>query len=112
MAWVKHGNRKYFYRSVWSDGQRKYLYLGSGPAAEQAAEEIERRKNERTACAEELARVNEINTAAIDPLEKLCRFSDLLMRSTLIREGYHQHARGQWRKKRHDPENQGSQGSQ
>jgi hypothetical protein len=36
-------------------------------------------------------------------LVELCGQSDMLVRATLVVAGYHQHARGEWRRKRVKP---------
>ena len=49
MPWVRRGDRRYFYASRWVGGKPTTVYVGSGPTAEEAAAEVERRR--WTSCA-------------------------------------------------------------
>jgi len=40
--------------------------------------------------------------AAVEPLRSLSNSADLLSRAALVLAGYHQHDRGEWRRRRHD----------
>src|SRR5262245_3193879 len=100
MAWVTRGNRRYYYRSrrVGTLVQREYL--GSGKAAQEAAEGIERRRSERAADAGAVREAEQRHEKATALLDLLCRITDLAVRATLTRHGYHQHDRGPWRRSR------------
>jgi hypothetical protein len=100
MPWLHQGTRKYFYRARRINGRILRQYLGSGPLAEQAAAEIEQCRAQRRADAQ-LAREETLrHEEASAPLAELCRLTDLLMRAALISQGYHQHCRGAWRRRR------------
>jgi hypothetical protein len=74
------------------------VYVGSGPVAERAALEDQRRRRERQAAAEELeaelARYREIDAL----VERLCRATDLLLAAELMAAGFRKHG-GQWRRR-------------
>jgi hypothetical protein len=110
MGWVQQGRQRYFYKSLRFGRRTTRLYLGNGEAAEEAAAEIERRRVERQARADALRQDEERHAAAAAPLEELCELSDLLMRATLVGEGFHQHDRGEWRRRRHVHHDQPAEG--
>jgi hypothetical protein len=100
MPWVWHDNRKYFYRSVRMGSRVVRRYLGSGAEAERAAAEIEQRRKMR-ATQVQLAYNEAIrHDEAIAPLAELCRLTDLLVGATFTDQGFHQHDRGAWRRRR------------
>jgi len=100
MGWVVHGKKRYFYRSRRIAGRAVNEYVGSGLVGEAAASAIAQRRAHRTAeaenCRVELARLD----AAAEPLMVLCSGADLLSRAALVLAGYHQHDRGEWRRRR------------
>src|SRR5262245_43776817 len=100
MAWVTRGNRRYYYQSIRVGRRITKVYLGSGPEADQAAAAVEQRRAEHAAQAETLHREQQAHADAAAPLTELCHLSDLLMRATLISQGYHQHSRGEWSRRR------------
>jgi hypothetical protein len=95
MAWRKHHNQLYFYRSQRVDGRRWVVYLGNGEAAHQAAAEIEARKQAR----DQQHALEERQDAATAPLLDLSQLADLLLETTLLNAGYHYYQR-HWRRKR------------
>src|SRR5262245_6173527 len=100
MAWVTRGDRAYYYRSrrVGTLVQREYL--GSGKAAQEAADGIEQRRAQRATDAEAVREAEQRHAEATAPLEWLLVIVDLAVRATLGRRGYHQHAHGAWRRRR------------
>jgi hypothetical protein len=78
------------------------VYVGAaGPATELAAAADAERRAAREACAEAL-RAEELRYATgTGPLDELTRLIDLLMKATLADLGFHQHGRGEWRRRRH-----------
>ena len=97
MPWTSCGTRRYFSESVRIDGRVVRRYLGAGPAAHEAAAAIERRRAERIADAHAAQQAKQRHAEGTAPLDDLCRATDLLVNSTLVRCGYHQHDRS-WRK--------------
>jgi hypothetical protein len=101
MAWESRRNgRQYYYRSRRIGGRVVKQYFGAGIAAYKAAAEDEaareRRIAEADARAAERMRMAEPELL-LDALEVATK---ALMRSTLTAAGYHQHHRGEWRKRR------------
>jgi hypothetical protein len=94
MGWEKRGRHRYYVRKRNVNGQSIRTYFGRGPVAEQAAvEDAERRR------ARERERAEWKQLEAMDTeLEELYRNIDLLSKGALIREGFHQHHRGNWRR--------------
>jgi hypothetical protein len=100
MGWAERKGQQYFYRSIRDEnGRVKKVYLGRGPDAEEAAAEIEQRRQARLAETNARRTAEERYAAAVGPLEELCQITDLLARATLAKAGYHQHARGAWRRR-------------
>jgi hypothetical protein len=99
MPWSYRGDRKYFTLASRVGGRVVHEYLGAGEAAVQAATEIDRRRAERTARAQEARGHRQDYQEASAPLNELARLTDLLAKGTLIALGYHQHDRT-WRKRR------------
>jgi hypothetical protein len=99
MPWEKRKGKKYYYRSVKLGGRVRREYWGCGPdaglVAALDAEERRRRAGLAAAFRDERVRTAEADAAA-------ALFAGLvrdLLRAELVAAGYHQHARGQWRKR-------------
>jgi hypothetical protein len=75
-------------------------YVGTGPLAELTAEldaeERRRWEEEQARRREERERLE----ALVAPVEELCEAAEIIARAALIASGYHQHNRGEWRKRR------------
>jgi hypothetical protein len=101
MPWSVRGDKRYFYRAYRAGGRTRHEYLGGGETAEAAARAIEQRRAIRAA--EAMAARAELadHAAAAACLDEVEQLTDLLMRATLVSEGYHRHERGEWRKKSH-----------
>src|SRR5207249_1405362 len=98
MAWQK---RIYCARSV-RRGDRVISHYVGGVTVGARAEAYDRctraaRVDLLTQCNAECARLELLE----QPLETFSTVLDVLVRATLVAHGYRQHARGQWRKKRH-----------
>jgi hypothetical protein len=91
---------RYYTRSKRVNGRVVRDYYGAGPAAELAAQmdAINRadREAERAAWRAERAEMEALD-AGVRELDEL---ADLLARAALLAEGYRQHKRGKWRRKR------------
>ena len=86
----------YYIRHTTSNGHTVREYLGRGPAAERTAAEdtIKRAVQERDRAEWQQLEALDSDVAA------LCSVVDVLSQGTLLTEGYHQHHRGEWRKRR------------
>lgn len=105
MGWEerRNGNR-YYYEKRWEGGRCRSVYIGRGEVAAAIAglNEIERRQRGHGR-ARELAGL-EAAAANVGPALALLAELDLLAtgatRGALHAAGYHQHDRGEWRRKR------------
>ena len=100
MAWARRGNRKYYYRSVREGGQVTKQYVGTGSFAELCAamdaEQQAEREAKWDAWRQERAEMDALDAQ----LEAWWHASTVLMKAALYVEGYYQHDRGEWRKRR------------
>ena len=90
----------YYTRSRKVNGEVVREYIGTGVLGQLAAMEDERhrvQKRQRVAFErEEQERIEEV----LAPVEELDEAAEVLARAALLAGGYHQHKRGEWRKKR------------
>jgi hypothetical protein len=90
----------YYTRSRKEDGKVIREYVGGGVLGELAArmdaEERRLREEEKVSRREERERLD----ALVAPVEELCEAAEVIARAALIASGYHQHNRGEWRKRR------------
>ena len=91
---------KYYYRSVRLNGKQKKLYVGHGLLGEVAAEADLRARESRQALRAALHRLREERRPLESDLNEFDRIVDRLARQALGIAGFHQHDKGQWRKKR------------
>src|SRR5262245_27649763 len=104
MAWeLRHGRKRYFYKTVRVGGAVKKIYLGVGPAAQEQArldgEKRRRRQVEQAALSGERARVAEADQLT----EELRGLASILVEADLLGAGLRRH-RGEWRRPRHERE--------
>jgi hypothetical protein len=100
MGWDKHGSRKYYTRTHRRNGKFVREHVGTGAFAEVIALGDALRRAKRKAIAAQQRQEQARWTAADEILRRFERLLDLITRAALSSAGYHQHARGQWRKKR------------
>src|SRR5262249_62030056 len=99
MSWQQRGQQRYYYKSLRVGGGRvRCLYFGSGPAAELAAVEDQLHRLELVEARERRQAALARQRAADAALDRLCEMTSLLARAALLAAGYHQHARGPWRR--------------
>ena len=98
MGWDKDG--RYYTRSRRENGRVVREYIGGGPAGEMIARHDAIERGTRAA-ARAVERADREGAEALDaPLNELSERADLLVRAVLVAAGFHQHKRGEWRKKR------------
>jgi hypothetical protein len=95
MPWT--GGR-YYYRSVRENGKPRRVYVGT--AAEAAAEEDRKAREERDLARSRMAQLRAEHAALDTELTELYRLADTLSRAALYAAGFHQHCKGDWRPKR------------
>src|SRR3954452_25338727 len=93
MAWEKHGDKVYYYRSVRKDGKVTKEYFGSGPAGVLAAGLDAQRRAEDAATRAAKVKVD-VATAATRDLTRTC---GLLAVAPMFAAGYHCPSRHSWR---------------
>ena len=98
MGWDKDG--RYYSRSR-REGRRVVReYVGAGEVAKLAAQ-LDAIERDKRLTDRECARIDRERAEVLDgPLDELDEVADLLVRAALVAAGYHQHNRGNWRKRR------------
>jgi hypothetical protein len=91
---------RYYTRSRKVNGRVVREYIGTGPAAELAARMDALERESRRLKAQETRRQQDDLDALDAKLEILCERADLVARAALLAAGFHQHKRGEWRRKR------------
>jgi hypothetical protein len=90
----------YYTRSRKEGGRVVREYVGGGILGELAArmdaEERQRRQEEVASQRRERERLDILSA----PVEELCDAAEVIVRAALLASGYHQHNRGEWRKRR------------
>jgi hypothetical protein len=99
MAWVKRGEKAYFYRSVRREGRTEKIYYGAGPTGKFAAAADALRRAENKAEAEALRTQKDRLDVALT--RELYRGCALLAAAALLTAGYHRPVRHPWRPWRH-----------
>src|SRR5262245_45134306 len=96
MGW----ERGYYYRARKENGRVVREYVGSGYVAELSAQMDAAlradREAERAAWKEKKAELERLDAE----VESLVEVTDLVARAALLAAGFHQHKRGEWRKRR------------
>jgi hypothetical protein len=96
MGW----ERGYYYRTRKVNGRVMREYVGAGRVAELAAE-LDRIGRERRQLNVLQQRQEKAQLAELDAtVKRLDEAADLLAHAALLATGFHQHNRGEWRKKR------------
>jgi hypothetical protein len=96
MGW----DRGYYYRARKVNGRVVREYVGAGLAAQLAAQLDDRKRRQRQA-QRAARRAEQAELDALDgPVNELCDLADLVARAALEAAGFHQHKRGEWRKRR------------
>jgi hypothetical protein len=100
MAWAWRGNRRYYYRSVRDGSRVSKEYVGTGPVAEFCAALDAEERAERDAT-QATWRQQQADMDALDAqMAAWWDTSTALLKAALYTEGYYQHDRGTWRKRR------------
>ena len=90
----------YYTRSRKEGGRVVREYIGTGPLAELAAKTDALKRLRREEEAKAWREERESLKALDQSVEELYEAAEILARATLLAAGYHQHNRGEWRKKR------------
>jgi hypothetical protein len=100
MGLVARGSGIYLYRSTRKGGRAKTVYLGSGLVALLQAADIEERRAQAQARREEQLAMEREHGEIDRALAELAREAMDHARAALESAGFHQHARGRWRRRR------------
>ena len=103
MAWETRGRGgQYYTRSKRVGGKVKREYVGSGPMAriEASLDSLDRQRRETQREADREAR--QADEEGLRRTRWFCRAVENVLREHLTAAGFHQHDRGQWRKRRAD----------
>jgi hypothetical protein len=100
MGLQQRGRCRFFVRSTRVNGRIVSQYLGSGVAADLAAADHARERQEQETEKAARRQAQARHASAIAPLDELCDLTDLLLKATLVSAGYHRHQRGAWRLRR------------
>jgi hypothetical protein len=100
MALEKRGNAVYHYRSRRVGKKVTRKYVASGDDARLAASVDAHRRLRKLMQKEALQAECEAWNAACAPLDALIAITDLLVKATLLCEGFHRHHQGEWRRRR------------
>ena len=101
MAW----ERGYYYRVRRVNGKVVREYVGTGRVAELAAKMDALERDQRRLAALTFRREKAKLTAIDNDIKALAEMTDLVARAALLAAGYHQHKRGEWRKRREQYDN-------
>lgn len=100
MPWITFKNRRYYVRRPRREGRRCFEYWGVGLKAEQAAVEDAQKRAEQLALNQRRKDDQAAWQRSVQPLDQLAAVAGTLMKGTLVAAGYHQHDRGEWRRRR------------
>src|SRR5262249_48659483 len=108
MSWEQRGSQQYYYRVRRSpNGHLVKTYVGTGPAAQRAAQEDNQK---RALCQQERIAQQHIQSLETQ-LTALTHVVHTLVSATLVGQGFHQHQRGDWRRWRHLPKHHQQKGA-
>jgi hypothetical protein len=100
MAWLQRGNSRCYVRSVRHGRRVLQEYFGNGPEAQLAALIDQERQRQRQLQRQARLAAQETWRVASEPMNELVQLSDLLLRATLLVNGYYQHHGAEWRPRR------------
>lgn len=100
VAWAWRGSHRYYYRSVRDGGRVTKQYVGKGPFAELHAQMDAEEQAEREAKREAWRRKRAEMDAIDAQIGEWWDAGTVLLKAVLYSEGYYQHDRGEWRKRR------------
>jgi hypothetical protein len=106
MGWeTRSRGGQYYTRSHRIGGRVVREYVGGGLAGELAAIWDERTRDGRATAASATRAEQRRYDAADASLTQFCELVDLVAKAALLAAGYHQHHRGEWRKRRDEERN-------
>lgn len=102
MAWEtrKGSSGRYYTRTYREYGRRVHEYIGTGEKARQIADGDAARRTAERERQERILAARAPYQAADEALKVYCLAVDAQMKATLHTAGFHQHDRGEWRRRR------------
>jgi hypothetical protein len=101
MPWEVRGQRAYYYRSCRRGRRTGRVYAGTGVAGEKAAAADAAERARREAQTREQKDALKQQQAVDALIGQAVAGTQLLLRAALLAEGFYQHQRGEWRRRRH-----------
>lgn len=100
MSWFHRGNGTFYYERARKVGGKVVKeYIGRGPLAELAALLDAQRRAEREAAIRDARNERERVKASVELAVELAELIELLVKGHLLVAGFHQHDRGEWRRR-------------
>ena len=99
MPWKRRGNYSYFYRSERVAGGTVTRYVGRGQIAKLESGLVERQRVARQKEIAERRCIRATDARDIAMIGELDEVVRLAAKATLIAAGFHQHHRGEWRRR-------------
>jgi hypothetical protein len=97
MAWKRKG---YYYRSRKVNGRVVHDYLGKGKIAELEAR-LDTIQREKRLLDAEMTKIEQVELETVESdIQTLFKMAELVTSAALLSAGYHQHHRGEWRRRR------------
>jgi hypothetical protein len=100
VSWERRKGSSYYYRGIREGKRVRKVYHDGGLAAIEAARVDAVRRAQKQAERTERAEVEQLDAQ----VDRMCRAVQRLMAAALYAAGFHQHVRGEWRKRRGHPQ--------
>ena len=100
MPWKRRAGHPYFYRSYREGGRVRQKYVGRGPAAQVLAALIDLERLDCEAERQWQAAEREPYEKAEAPVREVFDHTQRALGTLLEAAGFHQHHRGEWRRRR------------
>ena len=97
MGWEKG---RYYTRSTKVNGRVEREYFGCGEVADMIATMDQLKREERKAKVQAVRQEFADAKALDETVSQVCHVADLFARAAMVAAGFHQHHRGEWRRRR------------
>ena len=101
---TRKSGKQYYYRSRREGDRVVREYVAFGDSARAAAERDAQQRAELAAERQAIAASHQRIHEVLDALDEFCDSVRTLAAAILVQQGYHQHDRGRWHKKRENKE--------
>jgi len=100
MGWETRRGRRYYYRAYKVGGRVVKAYVGMGLVAEALATQDGLVRAERLSAVATRRAARARQSHVDDAVRSLDKAIDILVRASLVTDGYYRHHRGEWRRRR------------